>query len=410
MEALAGPDLSDEAAVQMLAAIFEQGMEKEELFGWTQAMLESGEQLRWSHMDGPILDKHSTGGVGDKVSLPLAPALAACGARVPMISGRGLGHTGGTLDKLEAIPGFNTALSVERIGEILSSVGAVIAAQTAELVPADCRLYALRDATNLVASEPLIASSIMSKKLAEGLGALVLDVKYGTGATAGEPALGEQLARTMLDLSQRFGLQACAFQTSMDEPLGHAIGHTLELDETLDCLRGGGPSSLREVTATLGGALLALGGLASDEDAGKAAIEARLDDGAALTKFGQMIAAQGGDEGIIDHPDRMPRAPKVALWKSPASGLLDVNDCRELGLAVADLGGARSEQGGDLDHGVGMRWLQSIGTAVQAGEPLAELYYQRESELQRAQGRLAKAVSFDTGRPLRPLVLQRLDP
>ena len=277
MSAYLDGELGDQQATELLAAIFERGMETRELVAWTEAMLNSGERLTWPGLEGPILDKHSTGGVGDKASLPLAPALAACGAKVPMISGRGLGHTGGTLDKIEAIPGLSTALSVPRLREILDQVGVVIAAQTETLVPADRRLYALRDATGYVASIPLIASSILSKKLAEGLDALVLDVKFGTGATLVDPIEGELLARTMLALAAGCGLTTIAFKTSMDQPLGQAVGHTLEVDEALECMGGEGPEDLRELVVTLGAALLTAGGPCDDEaEVGRASRRVRV--------------------------------------------------------------------------------------------------------------------------------------
>ncbi len=409
IDAYLGDELGDEQATELLAAIFEHGMETGELVAWTEAMLNSGERLSWPGLEGPILDKHSTGGVGDKASLPLAPALAACGAKVPMISGRGLGHTGGTLDKLEAIPGLSTSLSVSRLREIMDQVGVVIAAQTETLVPADRRLYALRDATGYVASIPLIASSILSKKLAEGLDALVLDVKFGTGATMVDPADGEQLARTMLALAKGCDLSTTVFQTTMDQPLGRAVGHTLEVDEALACMSGEGPDDLRELVVTLGGALLSAGGLCDDEAAGQAAIGAALDDGRARDRFVAMIEAQGGEGGVTDDPGLLPRTGNTSVWCSPASGVLDLSDCRELGLAVADLGGARGAGLSEIDPAVGLRWLRRLGDEVQAGEALAEIFYRDGSGLATAEARLERVVLFDTGRQPSPLVLGRLD-
>ncbi|MDE0914820.1 MAG: thymidine phosphorylase [Planctomycetota bacterium] len=405
---LAG-DLGDEQATELLAAIFEHGMGTGELVAWTEAMLNSGERLSWPGLEGPILDKHSTGGVGDKASLPLAPALAACGAKVPMISGRGLGHTGGTLDKLEAIPGLSTSLSVSRLREIMEQVGVVIAAQTETLVPADRRLYALRDATGYVASIPLIASSILSKKLAEGLDALVLDVKFGTGATMVDPADGEELAHTMLALAGGCGLSTTVFQTAMDQPLGRAVGHTLEVDEALECMRGEGPADLRELVVALGGALLSAGRLCDDEEAGRVAIGAALDNGSARDCFAAMIEAQGGEAGVIENPGLLPRTGRSSVWCSPASGVLDLADCRELGLAVADLGGARSAGSPEIDPAVGLRWLRRVGDEVQAGDALVEVLYRDGSGLAAAEARLGRVVRFDTGRTPGPLILGRLD-
>jgi pyrimidine-nucleoside phosphorylase len=409
MGAYLGGELGDEQATELLAAIFEHGMETRELVAWTEAMLNSGERLSWPGLEGPILDKHSTGGVGDKASLPLAPALAACGAKVPMISGRGLGHTGGTLDKLEAIPGLSTSLSVPRLREIMDQVGVVIAAQTETLVPADRRLYALRDATGYVASIPLIASSILSKKLAEGLDALVLDVKFGTGATMVDPADGEDLARTMLALAEGCGLSTTVFQTTMDQPLGRAVGHTLEVDEALECMRGEGPEDLRELVVTLGGALLSAGGLCDGEEAGRVAIGEVLDDGRARDRFAAMVEAQGGDPLATEDPGRMPRTGSSSVWCSPASGVLDLADCRELGLAVADLGGARGVGLTEIDPAVGLRWLRRLGDEVRAGDALAEVFYRDGQGLAAAEARLGRVVQFDTGRTHGALILGRLD-
>ena len=409
MSAYLDGELGDQQATELLAAIFERGMETRELVAWTEAMLNSGERLTWPGLEGPILDKHSTGGVGDKASLPLAPALAACGAKVPMISGRGLGHTGGTLDKLEAIPGLSTALSVPRLREILDQVGVVIAAQTETLVPADRRLYALRDATGYVASIPLIASSILSKKLAEGLDALVLDVKFGTGATLVDPIEGELLARTMLALAAGCGLTTIAFKTSMDQPLGQAVGHTLAVDEALECMGGEGPEDLRELVVTLGAALLTAGGLCDDEQAGRAAIGEVLDNGQARDRFAAMVEAQGGDARVTEDPAILPRTGKVSVWCSPASGVMDLTDCQELGLAVADLGGARGVGRTEIDPAVGLRWLRRLGDEVQAGDALLEVFYRDGSGLAAAEARLGRVVEFDTGREIQPLVLGRLD-
>jgi len=402
-------ELGDDSATDLLAAIFEQGMQTQELTDWTAAMLRSGERLTWPDLDGPILDKHSTGGIGDKASLPLAPALAACGARVPMISGRGLGHTGGTLDKLEAIPGLRTDLSVPRLHQVVGEVGAVIAAQTETLVPADRRLYALRDAVGYVASIPLIASSILSKKLAEGLDALVLDVKYGSGAMLTDPREGQLLARSMLDLARSFGLKARAYQTAMDQPLGRAAGHTLEIDETLECLRGEGPPDLRELVLTLGAALLVAGKLCADQESGRAAIGEVLDNGEARDRFARMIEAQDGDPRVTEDPSLLPRTDRLSIWCSPAGGVLDLIDCRALGLAVADLGGALCKGEGRIDHAVGLRWLRRVGDEVQAGDALVEFHYRDATSLASAQARVEGAIAFDTGRQPDPLILDGLD-
>ncbi len=385
-----GGSVSDTQATALLATICATGMEPEELYGWTRGMLESGKQFTWD-VDRPVVDKHSTGGVGDKVSLVLAPALAACGVVVPMISGRGLGHTGGTLDKLEAIPGLRTELPIPTLRRAVDEVGCFIAAQSQELVPADRGLYALRDATGLVESVPLIASSILSKKLAEGLDALVLDVKYGSGAFLPELERGRELARVMSDLAERFGLPTRVLHTAMDQPVGHAVGHALEVAECVEVLRAGGPPDLRELVLALGAELLEAVGLADDLDAGRAQLAASLDDGRAADVWLCMIDLQGGD------PTCLPTAKGVDMWLSPASGVLDVVDCRAIGLAVAALGGGRRGPTDAIDPAVGVQWMRRVGDEVRAGELLAEVHHSGRG-VEEAMALLVDAVAFDTGR------------
>lgn len=356
------------------ALVFVRGMESDELADWTGAMLDSGDRLRLG-LDGPCVDKHSTGGVGDKVSLPLAPALAACGAYVPMISGRGLGHTGGTLDKLEAIPGLATRLSMEEIGRVVRETGAVIAAQTEELAPADRRLYSLRDETGLVESIPLIASSILSKKLAEGLDALVLDIKYGSGSFLPTLEQGRQLADRMLDIARRFELPTTVVQTYMGAPLGQAIGHTLEVRESIDCLNGGGPADLRQLVVILGGELLSLCGIATGTEDGEERISRSLDDGSALERFVRMVSAQGGDTRHVEQPGLLEVASDCAEWHAPGEGWLEGMDCRAFGLAVAALGGGRIVSEDVIDHSVGIEWLGRTGQQVKNGDVLARIHH-----------------------------------
>jgi len=401
-----GGTIADHQAAALLCAIFIHGMQPDELAAWTSAMLRSGTMLDLSRLDGPKLDKHSTGGIGDKASLPLAPAVAACGAFVPMISGRGLGHTGGTLDKLESIPGFDTALDEERFVGVLEQCGLAFGAQTDEIVPADKKLYALRDVTGLVASIPLIASSIMSKKLAEGLDALVLDVKFGSGAFLPEPERGAELARTMLAIASSMGLAASALQTAMDRPLGRTVGHSLEVRESVACLRGEGPEDLRELVLALGAELLRLGGLARDEREGRAKIAAALDGGAALERFARVVAAQGGDAGAIEDDARLPMAPDVEVLAAPQSGALAFGDLRELGLAVTALGGGRRALGDRIDPAVGLVLLRVAGDEVRAGEPLLELHHRSGHGLAEARARVVGALRIGAPAPLTPLVLR----
>jgi pyrimidine-nucleoside phosphorylase len=360
----------DYHASALLMAIFCYGLDEAELLAWTRAMVESGTRFDWSHLDGPMVDKHSTGGVGDKVSLILAPALVACGAKVPMISGRGLGHTGGTLDKLEAVPGLCTELGLDRIRSQMAEVGMFIAAQTPDLVPADRKLYALRDAAGLVESIPLIASSILSKKLAEGLDALVLDVKFGTGSFLPDHAQGLRLASRMADLARGFELPMTVVLSSMDQPLGRMVGHANEINESLDCLRGGGPADLVKLTIRQGGEALLASGLADSLESGEAKVRDSLQNGSAMEAYQRFMKAQGaqGDLG-----EDLPLAPDESHFLAPESGYLACVDCRQVGLALQALGGSRVEIGGGLDHGVGLEILARHGDRVERGQPLVGL-------------------------------------
>jgi pyrimidine-nucleoside phosphorylase len=395
----------EHAAAALLMAIFIHGMEEEELFHWTRAMLESGERYAFPELGKPIVDKHSTGGVGDKVSIPLAPALAACGAAVPMISGRGLGHTGGTLDKLEAIPGFSTELSAARFRRTLERNGAAFGAQTDTLVPADKRLYALRDVTGLIESIPLIASSILSKKLAEGLDALVLDVKFGSGAFLPDPERGLELARTMQRLALRFGLRAIAFQTAMDRPLGRACGNALEIAESIECLKGHGPADLRELVTTLGGALLEAVGL----DRGAERIARALDDGSALARFAAIVAEQGGNAACLEDPGRLPRAPGVEALKADRGGYLTFADVRDVGRAILALGGGRLALAEAIDPAVGVVLLREPGTRVEAGDELFLIHHRARRGLEEARALLARSVDIGGSAGLAPLLRRVVD-
>ncbi len=401
-------EIPDYQASALLMAIFMRGMQEDELLSWTRAMLASGTTLDLAGIEGPKADKHSTGGVGDKVSLPLAPAVAACGVKIPMVSGRGLGHTGGTLDKLETIPGFRTALSLKELRNTVERVGACIAGQTDELVPADRKLYALRDVTSTVESIPLIASSIMSKKLAEGLDALVLDVKYGSGAFLGDPERGAELARTMLRIAAGFGLEATVYQTSMEQPLGRAIGNALEVTESIECLRGAGPADLRELVELLGGELVAACGVVADLDSGRARIRSALDDGSALAVFESMIKAQGGDARILSREQPLKRAPDIETIEATRSGILRYEDCRALGEAVCALGGGRRLLEDRIDPAVGLVALARAGDDVRAGQALFEVHHRAGHGLDEAREALGRAFALVDEHTPRPLVLRRL--
>lgn len=372
VRAYARGELADYFASAFLMAVFVRGMDARETADLTRAMLESGE--RWCFALGrPTADKHSTGGVGDKVSIPLAPAVAACGVAVPMVSGRGLGHTGGTLDKLESIAGFRTGLSRAEFERGLVDCGVAFGAQTEELVPADRKLYALRDVTGLIESVPLIASSIMSKKLAEGIDALVLDVKYGSGAFLPERERGAELARAMLSIAGSFGLRAVAFPTCMGRPLGDTAGHALEIGESLECLRGRGPADLRELVLVFGASMLALSGAAASEAEGRARIARALDDGSALAVFERVVAAQGGDARALERwPDPRWQAARVPLL-APRAGWFRWTDVRALGWAIVDLGGGRRALGDAINPFPGLVFHARDGQRVERGERLLEV-------------------------------------
>jgi pyrimidine-nucleoside phosphorylase len=402
-------EVPDYVASALLAVIFVRGMSARELEAWTRAMLASGRRFRFDGLGRPAADKHSTGGVGDKVSLPLAPAVAACGVAVPMISGRGLGHTGGTLDKLESIPGLRTDLAPERFQRLVAEVGFAMAGQTADLVPADRKLYALRDATGLVESIPLVASSILSKKLAEGIDALVLDVKYGSGAFFPDPERGAELARTMIGLARGMGLSALALQTAMDRPLGRAVGNALEVRESIECLRGGGPDDLRELVCALGGAMLAAVGAEPDGEAGALRIGRALDDGSALERFGRMVAAQGGDARAVEEPARLPAAPECEVVAAPADGRLGWRDVSELGRAVVALGGGRRRLEDAVDPAVGVVLLSGSGAEVARGAPLLELHHRAGRGLAEARERIGRALAIGPAPELGPLILARVE-
>jgi thymidine phosphorylase len=364
-EAYARQEVADEQMSALLMAIYFRGLDRAELRTWTAAMIDSGDRLDLSAITRPTVDKHSTGGVGDKVSLILAPLVAACGAAVPQLSGRGLGHTGGTLDKLEAIPGFRAGLTPGETLAVLASAGCVICAAGSGLAPADRRLYALRDVTGTVESIPLIASSIMSKKIAEGTSALVLDVKVGTGAFMTSYDRARELAETMVALGQEHGVRTRALLTRMDVPLGRAVGNAVEVEESVQALRGNGPADLMEVTLALAREMLALAGLPNDGAADPAAAIA---DGRALAAWEAMIRAQGGDP---DAP--LPQAAHQQLWPSPGTGWLAGLDALAVGVAAWRLGAGRARKEDDVSAAAGVVCLAKPGDRVEAGQPLLEL-------------------------------------
>jgi thymidine phosphorylase len=389
--------IADEQASALLMAVFLRGMAPGELATWTASMIESGERLDLSAVGRPTVDKHSTGGVGDKISLPLVPLVAACGAAVPQLSGRGLGHTGGTLDKLEAIAGFRVALSNEEVVDQLRRLGAVICAAGDGLAPADRKLYALRDVTATVESIPLIASSIMSKKIAEGTGSLVLDVKVGSGAFMADEASARRLAETMVEIGTAHGVRTVALLTSMDVPLGRTAGNGVEVAEALDVLRGGGPADVVELTLALAREMVALAGLDADP-------AAALADGSALATWRSMVAAQGGD------PDAaLPEAPHVEVVRAPSSGWVTGLEARGLGVAAWRLGAGRARKEDPVSPSAGVVWHATVGDAVEEGQPLLELRTEDPSRVPAALDALAGAWAVGPEPVERgPLVIDRI--
>src|SRR5512138_3541880 len=392
-------------------AVFFRGMDDGEVGALTEAMLRSGDVLDLSAIPGAKVDKHSTGGVGDKVSLALAPLAAACGVKVPMISGRGLGHTGGTLDKLEAIPGFRVDLPIERFRALVRDVGAGLVGLTARLAPADRKLCARRDVTATVESIPLIAASIMSKKLAEGIDALVLDVKVGSGAFMKTREDARALARALAAIGRGMGKKVSALLTRMDEPLGRAVGNALEVVETIELLRGGGPADLREVTVELTAEMLVLGGAAPDRSAARAKVEGAIADGRGLAKLEEIVAAQGGDAATIRDPARLPRAPRTYEVPAPAAGLVAAIDAEAIGLAAVALGAGRARVEDRVDPAVGLVVRKRLGDRVERGEPLCTVHEGDRSEPRdRVAARLAAAWRIGPAAAAPgPLVLERLE-
>jgi thymidine phosphorylase len=398
--AYARHEVADEQMSALLMAIFFRGLGRAELRTWTAAMIASGDRLDLSSIPRPTVDKHSTGGVGDKVSLILAPLVAACGAAVPQLSGRGLGHTGGTLDKLESIPGFRASLTLEETLAVLNRAGCVICAAGSGLAPADRRLYALRDVTGTVESIPLIASSIMSKKIAEGTSALVLDVKVGSGAFMTSQDRARELAETMVALGEEHGVRTRALLTRMDVPLGRAVGNAVEVEESVRALQGHGPDDLMAVTLALAREMLALAGL--DADPARA-----IADGRALAAYRAMVRAQGGDP---DAP--LPEAPHARVLPAPASGWLTGLDALKVGVAAWRLGAGRARKEDAVSPAAGIICLAKPGEAVRAGQPLLELRADQPERFGPALAALdgAAVISQDGPPPSASPVIEKVGP
>ena len=401
-------DLPDYQVSAWLMAAVLRGLTKTETAALTDAMLRSGEVLDLSALPAKKIDKHSTGGVGDKTSLVLAPLAAAAGLVVPMISGRGLGHTGGTLDKLESIPGFNVSLAVPEFRRVLELCGCAIIGQTAKIAPADRQLYALRDVSGTVPSPYLICASIMSKKLAEGIDALVLDVKTGSGAFMKKKEEAAFLAELMVETGERMGKKMVALITDMDQPLGLHIGNSLEVKEVLQVLRGEGPKDLRELCVELAGWMLKLGGSASTPLEGKQIAEQLITSGKALDKFRQMITLQKGDAGVIDNPERLSQAKHKIDVISSSSGYVTAIQCEQVGTACVILGGGRERKEDAVDPAVGIVLHKKVSDPVSAGEPLCTIHYNSDARAARARTLLEESYQIEDAPPAqkRPLVHQ----
>ncbi|MEA1904101.1 MAG: thymidine phosphorylase [Actinomycetota bacterium] len=405
IEAYTDGTVADYQMSAMAMAILLNGMNATELAVWTRAMLHSGDVMDFSNIPARKIDKHSTGGVGDKISIPLAPLVAACGVAVPMMSGRGLGHTGGTLDKLESIPGFITGLDPDRFKEILTEHGLVLAGQSETLAPADHKLYALRDATGTVPSIPLISSSIMSKKLAEGLDGLLLDIKTGGGALIKGLDQSRELAHTMVGIGESYGVNTIAFITSMEQPLGAEVGNANEIKESIDVLRGEGPDDVTELTMLFGEAMLNLGGV----DGGRDRLAQAIESGAALDKFIEVTIAHGGDPKVIEDPSLLARAPHEAIVAAPYDGYVTRCDALTIGAAGVRLGAGRAHKEDTIDPGVGITVTAKLGEWVSAGDPLAVIRYSDESRWAAQRNHLASGWEISSERESPPdLVIERI--
>jgi pyrimidine-nucleoside phosphorylase len=389
-------------------AVVLRGMSRPETAALTDSMLRSGEVLDLSSLPQKKVDKHSTGGVGDKTSLVLAPLVAAAGIAVPMISGRGLGHTGGTLDKLEAIPGFNVNLPVPEFRRVLEVCGCAMIGQTAEIAPADRKLYALRDVTGTVESPYLICASIMSKKLAEGIDALVLDVKTGSGAFMKSEKDAVFLAELMVETGERMGKKVIALITDMDQPLGKMIGNSLEVVEVIEVLKGDGPQDLRDLCLELGGRMLQLGGAAKSVEEGKRQSAQLISSGKALEKFRQMVELQGGDAAVIDDVSRLPQSKDTIEVKSARDGFVAAMQCEQIGTACVILGGGRERKEDSVDPAVGIILRKKVGDKVAAGEVLATIHYNAADRAERARQMISASCEISDASPAtkRPLVHQ----
>ncbi len=393
-----------------LMAVVWRGMTDAETVAWTKAMASSGRRLELGSIKRPKVDKHSTGGVGDGISLALAPLVAAADLAVPMMSGRGLGHTGGTLDKLESVRGFKVRLDVPQVERQLASLGVCMFGQTEDLAPADRKLYALRDATATVQSLPLIVGSILSKKLAEDLDALVLDIKCGSGAIFQDRESALVLGRKLVTTAKKLGLRCVGLVTGMEQPLGRVVGNALELRQAIEVLQGDCTAGdYVELTLALGGWMVHLAGKAKDWQAGARLLESKIRDGSAVERFKDMIRAQGGDPKVVDDPDRvLPRSPEVSVIKASRSGFLTKLDARTVGVAAVALGAGRGQMEDVIDFGAGIRLEKKVGDPVKKGEPLARLYARDKARASGGEAAFKAAIAIGPKRPATPHVVQEV--
>jgi pyrimidine-nucleoside phosphorylase/thymidine phosphorylase len=385
-----------------LMAVLLRGMSGAEIATLTEAMLNSGVTLDWSDLPGKKVDKHSTGGVGDKTSLILAPIVAACGLLVPMISGRGLGHTGGTLDKLESIPGFNVNLPAERMREVLAQCGMVLVGQTEQIVPADKKMYALRDVTGTVESPALICASIMSKKIAEGIDGLVLDVKTGSGAFMKKEEDAVHLAELMVETGLRMGKRMVALITGMDQPLGMYVGNALEVIECVEVLQGGGPADLRDLSVELAAWMLSLGEKTASVEEGRKLASAKIADGSAFEKFCEVTKLQGGDPSSLRDIRKLPGAKNQKQLRSRQAGQVQSIDCEKVGIASLVLGGGRERKEDAIDPAVGLILHKKLGDPIADGEPICTLHYNSDARLSEAESLIHASYRIGTGATVRP--------
>lgn len=409
IEAYTDDVVADYQMASMLMAVYLNGLEPPELATWTDAMLHSGTVLDLSGYAAKKVDKHSTGGVGDKVSIPLAPLVAACGVIVPMISGRGLGHTGGTLDKMESIPGFTTKLDEPDFRRVIDAAGFAMAGQTKSVAPADRKMYALRDVTGTVSSIPLISASIMSKKLAEDLDGLVLDVKTGTGAFMTDADRARELATTMVGIGEAHGTDVVAYLTDMNQPLGNEIGNASEIRESIAILKGEGPEDLTELVELFGGEMLRLGGAAASTDDGRMAIRAAVADGRGLAAFATMLEHQGGDPSVVENDEILAVAPQRHEVQAERSGHLIRAEARSLGLAAMRLGAGREKTDDIIDPAVGLTLHAKVGDAVSEGDSLLTVWHRGNGKLDSALSLIDRALEIGEEAPATPLVYERID-